>query len=342
VLHGICAAYEDFYNAFCKIGNNYKNAQVYKNDIFRDPGSGNTLGKSFFGNDFYAENRDKIRNLTFDHCYTAIGFKTMNEFSRDGLRLPLAVWMRLRNALSRTGTLLRNNTGPSVCINNFTDRWRKGGRRIRRFRELITELELNVRNTRSFITFSGLVNALPPIDHNLGLWCSLWNINSLSNDFRMFIFNTRYNYLPLNNRLNSYLPEVDPACTYCVITKELPAPKDSFQHCFLHCNTARRYLLGVLSMINFNANIDSLDFQKMYWYGVRLPYNSTLNLAFLIFFDAFRYIFFKNRLRRHMPELIDFKIEFTALMIWICRFNRTIKTSLHCAFPNTFFLQAIG
>jgi hypothetical protein len=47
VLHGICAAYEDFYNAFCKIGNNYKNAQVYKNDIFRDPGSGNTLGKSF-------------------------------------------------------------------------------------------------------------------------------------------------------------------------------------------------------------------------------------------------------------------------------------------------------
>jgi hypothetical protein len=172
VLHGICAAYEDFYNAFCKIGNNYKNAQVYKNDIFRDPGSGNTLGKSFFGNDFYAENRDKIRNLTFDHCYTAIGFKTMNEFSRDGLRLPLAVWMRLRNALSRTGTLLRNNTGPSVCINNFTDRWRKGGRRIRRFRELITELELNVRNTRSFITFSGLVNALPPIDHNLGLWCT--------------------------------------------------------------------------------------------------------------------------------------------------------------------------
>jgi hypothetical protein len=95
-------------------------------------------------------------------------------------------------------------------------------------------------------------------------------------------------------------------------------------------------------MTNFNENIDSLDFQKLYWYGVRLPYNSTLNMAFLIFFDAFRYIFFKNRVRRHMPELIDFKIEFTALMIWICRFNKKIKKSLHCAFPNTFFLQAIG
>jgi hypothetical protein len=52
----------------------------------------------------------------------------MNEFIRDGPRLPQVVWMRLRNVLMRTGTELRNNTGKITGINNFTDRWRKGGR----------------------------------------------------------------------------------------------------------------------------------------------------------------------------------------------------------------------
>jgi hypothetical protein len=56
---------------------------------------------------------------------------------------------------------------------------------------------------------------IPDPEWDLGDLYSTRNLNSLPNDFPMFIFNKRNNCLPLNNRVNAYIAEMDSACTFC-------------------------------------------------------------------------------------------------------------------------------
>jgi hypothetical protein len=158
----------------------------------------------------------------------------------------------------------------------------------------------------------------------------------------MFIFNTRYNYLPLNNRLHSYLQDVDPACTYYTLTKNFPAPKDSMAHCFFYCRTAETFLRDILTLINYTDNIYAHDFQMLFWYGFNGDISSLSQVTNLLFFDVFRFILFKNRQRHYLPTSLEFKIEFVSLFKWICKFNRDIKAGIKLRFNNTIFLQALG
>jgi hypothetical protein len=96
----------------------------------------------------------------------------------------------------------------------------------------VSEFNVNTLQSRCFITYSRLVGTTLDPEWDVGDWYSSWNINSLPNDFRMFMFNSRNNSLPLNNRVNAYIEEVDPSCTFCRMLGALPAPRDSFIHCF--------------------------------------------------------------------------------------------------------------
>jgi hypothetical protein len=342
VLHDICIAYEDFYFNFCKSERNYKSAQIFENSIFRDPGTGNMLGKQFFGIDFYNGYRDAIRKLSFDDCFANNVFKSIQEFRDIGLPLSLVVWMRIRN------TLLHYGNPPLIGkinkISDFVDRWRKGGKQIRRVSVAPIENNIIFRETRSFITFSSLAGIAPARNHNLESWCSSWNTHSLNNELRNFIFSTRFNCLPLNNRLNAYLDDVDPACTYCTITKNLPPPRDSLSHCFFYCDVAQNFLQEIANLINLNTPINCAEFQEIFWYGINgsTSEDKVKQLTYLLIFDCFRYVFFKNRQRRHLPTSFDFTVELLNLIKWISRFNNRIKLALINTFPNTIIFQAIG
>jgi hypothetical protein len=99
-------------------------------------------------------------------------------------------------------------------------------------------------------------------------WFSTWNISSLPNDFRNFIFCCRYNYLPTNNRVSSYIPEIDPRCPYCRYSTPPDDIRDSFLHCFLTCPSVRGALQEVITKLNINLTISDDLFSGLYWYGI--------------------------------------------------------------------------
>jgi hypothetical protein len=199
VLHGICVDYENFHNNFCMQERNFYDAQIFENNVFIDPGSGNKINKNFFGLDQYQMQTDRIRMLTYSSCFRHGIFKSMQEFRNDGLTLTLVTWMRLRNTVIHAANPI---IGRVNTVHNFVHRWRKGGKQIRRIITAHDVTTYSFRNSDSFLTFSGLTGMIPNENYNLAHWCSSWNVTSLSNELRMFIFNTRYNYLPLNNRLH--------------------------------------------------------------------------------------------------------------------------------------------
>jgi hypothetical protein len=227
VLHGIVTAYESFYTKFCRVGMNYIYAQIFNNELFTDPETGHLITKRFFGANFYAGNTNVIRKLTFQDCFDGNNFKDIATFRNEGLNLHYVMWMRLRNIMLRVKNTFVPTTDKSQSIDGFVMSWKKGSKKLRTF----FSNDVNPLLSRSFLKFKELVDA-DPGSFSSDPWFSSWNTHSFPNDFRNFVFNCRYNYLPTNNRLNAYLDEVDPRCTYCVIHNTGTQQRDSFVHCF--------------------------------------------------------------------------------------------------------------
>jgi hypothetical protein len=313
------------------------------NSIFRDPENNTELGINFFGRDFYNQHKNNIRSLTYNNCFVNRGFRTRAQFTEIVLPLNLATWMWICNSVSgvRPTNMIKTF---STDINNFCLRWRKGGKQIRMITRKITENVVSVRDLRCFRTYSELVSTVPDPDVDLGPWYESWNISSLPNDFRMFIFNSRNNSLPLNNRLGAYLEEVAPVCTYCRILNN-SNQRDSFHHCFLGCQYAAMLLNKFLTKLGMGSQlVHSLDFRLKFWYGVVTDSSTnTLNqLALIIVFDAFRYIFFKNRRSKKILTAEDFLDETLFFLKNVCKYNKRIKNAFSATFPGTQLLQAIG
>jgi hypothetical protein len=235
-------------------------AQIFYN-IFQDPATGLKIDHNFFGVDFYNAHKNAIRSLTYNDCFTPLGFKTIEEFREINIPLTISLWMRLRNILYTARAKYSVHICPTVMtINNFVTRWRKGCRTLRNIMVKVLEKERDIRTARSFLTFTSLAGLVPDPDLDLGRWYAAWNCSSFTNDFRTFIFNTRNNFLPLNNRLNAYIEDVDPSCTYCRVSVNRPAPRVSMAHCFINCPEVREILIVFNSLIGIEDDIDSAQF----------------------------------------------------------------------------------
>jgi hypothetical protein len=118
--------------------------------------------------------------------------------------------------MSSKGRLHNELKGDSIL--EFSAKLKKGSKKIRKYFELVVENGLSVFDLQCFKTFSQLTKCTPTgYEKFVGDWISSWRFNPLPNDLKQFIYNSRFNSLPLNNRLHSYKPDVDPRCTFCRI-----------------------------------------------------------------------------------------------------------------------------
>jgi hypothetical protein len=293
-------SYQKFVSGHGSINQNFKSAVIFENDIFRDPETGSNINKLFFGRIFYERHSQAIRKLRYSDCFTGDLFKTPHEFRNLGLPVSLNIWFKLRNSmLNARYTLGGQDPEATQSMETFVNLWKKGCKTIRKALEYT-----NVRNnppllSNSFTTFARLVDCRPDPEWPMSQWFSTWNMNSLPNDFRNFIYCCRYNYLPTNNRLNAYIAEVDPRCNLCA--RNNLNNRDSFSHCFLNCPYVRPAISHVLLATDLHINIDDDNFPKLYWYGIHDgPFNKTRHLITLLFFDIFCYVIFRTRKRTNI------------------------------------------
>jgi hypothetical protein len=74
IIHQICTAYDKFYESFCKVDNNFREAYIFENGVFRDTATDSTLGRNFFGYEFYNRHKNNLRNLRFSACFNDLGY----------------------------------------------------------------------------------------------------------------------------------------------------------------------------------------------------------------------------------------------------------------------------
>jgi hypothetical protein len=346
VLFQLAENYEKFYCAYSDMDSNYKKAQIFSNKFFcQAESSDNYLDVQFFGRQFYADNKNYLRKLTFSDCFRGDVFKSVEEWREDGLPLTLNMWLRLRNAIIKKRNLLKNcsKNEKSMDVAEFVGKIKKGSRRVRGVFERYHEKGLTLNSQPVFASFKYIINFTPTVDTYLKNWVVTWKINALSNDLKYFIFQCRFNSLPTNNRLHAYRLEIDPRCTFCRINDDKTDTWDSFCHLFYNCPVTISLLKEFFKKIDIPFN-DDIYTRDIYWYGIYDKDDkcaSTLT-CFTITFDVFRYILYKFKARRIVPVFADLYDQIIFVLKCIGSANKKIMSAFSKNKNLSRLIQALG
>jgi hypothetical protein len=308
ILYGIVVAYRHFYGEFTKVNGNYRDAYVFDNPAFMwGPDFTRTMNEVTFGANFYRENFQAIRSLKYSDCFTNNVFKSQAEFRQLGLQLQYAAWMQLRTCILHARDILIKadplKDRLSVKISDFLARG-KGSKKFRKYLDCSRNSN-DLVNLRSVRTFYNLVDLPVPEEKLLKNVLIAWNKFTMGNNFREFVFKTRYNLLPLNNRVNAYNDNADPRCSFCRITDPQTQVRESFVHIFLECPITNLLLRDALEFF-FELVLTNDEFRTFYWSGILIDCNRVQQIL-VFFWDIVRYTLFRYKWHRRIPNHIMFR-----------------------------------
>ena len=261
-----------------------------------------------------------------------------------GIVLTPATWFRLQSALRLARNRLRKNDDTENLlenISNFLSRIKKGSKKFR----LIIECNINrlsdPSTLRTVNTFADLAACLVPVLGKLKRSLGLWNMSWICNYMRQFLFLLRNNGIMLNNRLNAIDDTVSPYCTFCKIINRDTVTRDSFLHFFRNCPVTARLLEVWSSLFEPIQQINSPSFQALYWYGV-CPGNIADNGYTLLVVDSFKYVLWKFKKRKKIPNLISFNREYFFTLSNISNMSKKVRLGISNSNFLTNFLPGLG
>jgi hypothetical protein len=287
------------------VANNIK-SNIFCNPSFvRSKYDGNLLDRSFFGKTFFDLHSDTIRSLTFENCFTAKGFKSMNEFAAMSLPLSQVGWIRLRSALLYAKEKFRhnmnfaNNIPPPKSIEEFLGTVKKGSKKFRDIIDKSVYGQLDARDVSSVRAFCDITGLLIPdnviVEHFLGSW----NVAFLDNNIREFIYKCRYNLLKTNDRLSHLLTSIDQTCFLCKCVNSNQQHRESFSHFFRKCPVISHLILRVSTLLKITQLNENANFDQTYWFG---NIDGTLDKNILLVYDVFRYHVWTCKSQRIFPS----------------------------------------
>ena len=140
---------------------------------------------------------------------------------------------------------------------------------------------------------------------------------------REFLFKFRNNQLMTNYRLNSFDNSTSPYCTFCRIIGRANTD-ETFRHLFFECNTTQQLLLNFILLLEPVPDINSVFFAEAYWYG-KYSDNTLWEESILLVFDCFRFVIWKYKLRRKVPNWPTVLRELHFILETIFSLNKRIK-----------------
>jgi hypothetical protein len=322
---------------------NIWDSEIFDNDLFKVPASNSTVNIHFFGRERYERCRDTIRRLKLKECFIGNNVKSFAEFNNLGIPLTADKWLSLVGALNRwknCAESFEKIRDGDFSLANFVAKLKKGSKKVRHMILLIRNSVMRVEHLISATTYGGLIDCRLPVLDDILLWQKCWTISFLSSDLKTFIYNCKFNCLPLNNRINSYMPEIDARCTFCKILRSDTVQRDGYQHLFFACPTTLTLLQVVMDKLELNFNLTSQAFKDLYWFG--LLEQKRGRLVWLLFFDLFRFSLFRFRGKKNIPNHETFLTELVFHLSKLCTANKKFKMEFRAQPELAWFSRAIG
>jgi hypothetical protein len=141
---------------------------------------------------------------------------------------------------------------------------------------------LNQNIMKKFLALSGIDTLPVPIPVSITLmynegWCQ----HGASNKLREFVFKFNNNLLALNSRVSHFNRFVSEECTFCVINRLAPAPRESFSHLFFDCPESNSTLTKFEEKYLNDMSLNSEEKRRQFWFLGANPNNLNSKNKFL-------------------------------------------------------------
>jgi exonuclease III len=340
VLYEIVSAFCKYREEFEK--KNLDDAHIFENSNFRLTSTGSVLTKNFFSREAYERNELAIRRLTLKECFNGNVFKNCEQFNNSGVPLSVANWLVLAGSVRNWSALKHNkNFDQTFNLNRFISGIKKGSRKIRELYTEVRNIDVNPRELNVVMTYCRLIDCPVPSAESVGNCLKIWNLNFLPAEIRTFVFNCRFNCLPLNNRLNAYMPDIDARCTFCKILNKTTVQRDGYKHLFFSCDVTRRLLKSVIFNIDLDIDIDSDEFKNLYWFGINDGPNFSPKV-WIVFWDLCRYSIYRYKLKKNIPNDAGFLKELCLHLGKTFLAKKNFKKAFDAQRELAWFSRAIG
>ena len=191
------------------------------------------------------------------------------------------------------GNLLDNTE-----IASFVNRFKKGSRSFRR----VFRGKRNLTIPNNIARFAGNTETIIGLDLSEILNAS-WNISYLENSLRAFIFKLHNNILTYNHVVAHFAENIEPYCTFCLITRNNDPERDTVLHVFYSCPITEQFNERFFSWI-FGVN---RIVGRSEVFGIFKEENVDNNkILFIITKISQKYIW-DCKLRKTLPALDDLK-----------------------------------
>jgi len=301
ILYNMAACFEKFIFSFSATNENFMHAWIFENPcMVLDQRNNNFLTETFFDQEFFLANKNKIRNLTMNSLVNANNtLKTKQQFETiSGLTLTDIKFGRLLG-LARTAIANFSGRGDltvairSDTAQNFCMRIKKGSKRFRNIIEGKTVYIISSNISR----FADLTDTIINVDNAVKL-NSQWAFNFYNNSMRTFLFKLHNNLLGLNSRVANFVRNHPRTCTFCDVLRIREENSETTKHLFFDCEIVEQCLRGFFAWV----------------------FNDGTGFGYREFFTGFQ---FENV---NKNKALDITINIVKKVIWDCKLRYSVPT----------------
>ena len=136
---------------------------------------------------------------------------------------------------------------------------------------------------------------------------------------REFLFKLYNNILGLNSRIHYINGQIDESCTFCTLSKNLPAPRETFAHLFWYCTVVSR-IIGRFSQDYFRIEINLKRF-----FDGQFTNNETENMVEIFVLDTLKYVIWNFKLKKVLPTFLGVCEDVQYELATVTRLNPDIR-----------------
>jgi hypothetical protein len=218
-------------------------------------------------------------------------------------------------------------------MRQFMISFKKGSRRFRNV--LAYRLKpIALPNGSGLNTFLHCVELDAPSAPRMTSIVSSWNVGFFNSSVRVFIYKLYNNILGTNSRVTHFNQGVDASCTFCVLSKTLPAPKETIMHLFFDCPTTDR-LIAELN-VRYLTNL-TLDKKTFFLSNPSEFENDNRTVGAIL--EIFRYVLWQYKLNKKVPVPLRFWGDFQYMISLTLACSKTFE---RLVMDCNFFQRAQG
>lgn len=277
ILHRLINTYMDFSSKFWVENNNIRDLRIFDSEFFCNS-QGLKVSRAIFTNTTWERWGNEIKCLKFDDIISienkCFGFEEFKNST--SINISFMEFFRL-NSIIRYN-IEKYSTKFDSKQQKIETFFKKKNLKSKHFRPFLISKKFEIekiKTTENRYFWSSTI--LIDKEREL-LWQRNWSHSFMTIESKDFAFKMLNNQIKLNAHISHFDENISPSCTFCTVSRNLPAEKETIKHFFIDCPSTNFLCNSYFSKLLRNKNC---VFNNN-WLLIGAPRTLYKNLSFVI------------------------------------------------------------